>query len=328
MFLRYLEPLAAPFKAIRNRWVGIRNVQGRVRVDVGRVKSYKQLAKIRAKEAKQMASNAKNKASAARGRLSGGQPAMAGGPGPAMGGMQARPGGPIQGGPMQGGMGSGYPAGGAMAYQGPMSGGGPPPGGPPGYPPPGGAPGYPAPGGGPGLPGPGFPGGPGPNRYPGGPPPMNGGIVVTGMLWWKKHLCVQCGQELDKTWDLCPYCTQSAPVAASHKTQAIMIDAAGTGNGLKLCGWLVGLKGPQRGELFTLEPVTSVGTDPGCTIVLGDSYMSARHCEIRAEGGIWVLRDLRSTNGTYVNDKRIEQHELVDSDFIKLGQSVVKFKSL
>ena len=205
-----------------------------------------------------------------------------------------------------------------MAYQGPMSGGGPPPGG---------APGYPAPGG----PGPGFPGGPGPQGYPpGGPPPMNGpgGIVVTGMLWWKKHLCAQCGQQLDKTWDRCPYCTQGAPVAASHKTQAIMIDAAGAGAGLKLCGWLVGLKGPQRGELFTLEPVSSIGTDPGCTIVLSDSYMSSRHCEIRAEAGVWVLRDLRSTNGTYVNDKRIEQHELVDSDFIKLGQSVVKFKSL
>ena len=330
MFLRYLEPLAAPFKAIRNRWVGIKNVQGRMRVDVGRVKSYKQLAKYRAKEAKQMASDARKKAGAAGGRLGGGQPGAPPaqlGPGQFMppgampagamagGGMQ---GGGMQGGPMQGGMHGGYPAGGAMAYQGPMSGGGPPL-------PPGGAPGYPPPGGGPG-----FPGGPGPQGYPpGGPPPMNGGIVVTGMLWWKKHLCAQCGQQLDKTWDRCPYCIPGgAPIAASNKTQAIMLDAAGVGAGLKLCGWLVGLKGPQRGELFTLEPVTSVGTDPGCTIVLGDSYMSSRHCEIRAEAGVWVLRDLRSTNGTYVNDKRIEQHELVDSDFIKLGQSVMKFKSL
>ncbi len=41
-----------------------------------------------------------------------------------------------------------------------------------------------------------------------------------------------------------------------------------------------------------------------------------------------MLRDLKSTNGTYVNDKRVEQHELVDSDFLRLGQVVLKFKSL
>ncbi|HTE56141.1 MAG TPA: FHA domain-containing protein [Kofleriaceae bacterium] len=338
MFLRYFEPLTLPFKAIRNRWMRVRNIQGRIRVDVGRVKSYKQLAKLRAKEAKQMASNAKQKAQVARGRMSGGQGGPPGGPGGPMqggpmpagamagGGMAG--GGGMQGGAMPGGAMRGAMAGGPMAYQGPMSGGS---GGGPAMAP-GGAPGYPQPGGGPGGPPPaGFPGGaPGGGFSPGGSGPLNGtnGIVVTGALWWKKHLCAQCGQQLDKTWDRCPYCSQGAPIAASHKTQAIMIDAAGAGNGLQLCGWLVGLKGAQRGELFTLEPVTSIGTDPGCTVVLFDSYMSSRHCEIRAEGGQWVLRDLRSTNGTYVNDKRIEQHELVDSDFIKLGQSVVKFKSL
>lgn len=157
----------------------------------------------------------------------------------------------------------------------------------------------------------------------------NNGIVITGALWWKKHWCIQCAQQLDKTWDRCPYCTGGQPVAAaSHKTQAIMLDAAGHGNGLQLCGWLVPLKGAQRGELYTLDPITSVGTDPTCTVVLTDSYMSSRHCEIRAEGGSWVLRDLKSTNGTYVNNRRVEKHELVDNDFVRLGQSELKFKSL
>jgi pSer/pThr/pTyr-binding forkhead associated (FHA) protein len=156
-----------------------------------------------------------------------------------------------------------------------------------------------------------------------------GGIVVAGALWWKKHLCVSCGQELDKTWDRCPYCSvQAAAVPMSHKTQAIMVDPAGMGSGMQLLGWLVPLKGAQRGELYTLAPVTSVGTEPTCTVVLTDQYMSSRHAEIKVEGGAWVLRDLKSTNGTYVNDKRIEQHELVDNDFIRFGQSLVKFKSL
>ena len=155
------------------------------------------------------------------------------------------------------------------------------------------------------------------------------GIVVAGALWWKKHLCANCGQELDKTWDRCPYCSVQAVVAAPNKTQAIMMDYAGMGTGMQLLGWLVSIsRGPQRGELFTLQPMTTVGTDPTCTVVLQDGYMSGKHCEIKAEGGVWVLRDLKSTNGTYVNDRRVEQHELVDNDFIKVGQMVLKFKSL
>jgi hypothetical protein len=348
MFLRYFDFVFQPFRWVRAQVMGVRNVHGRVRVDIGRVKNYKSLAKSRAKEAKQMAGMArqkagmaKQKAADARGRLGGGAAQLgAGQPMPAAAGA----GGPMPG-AMPGGMHGAMPG----AMQGARPGGqgmqpGPMAPRPMGYHPPGGGPG---PGGGMSGPGPtmGGPGphmsGPGPQVAPGGMPgyaggpaggagPVSGqnGIVVTGALWWKKYLCVQCGQQLDKTWDRCPYCMGAAPPVGALRTQAIMVDAAGTGNGLQLCGWLVALKGPQRGELFTLEPVTSVGTDPGCTVVLADQYMSSRHCEIRAEGGTWMLRDLKSTNGTYVNDKRVEQHELVDSDFLRLGQVALKFKSL
>ena len=318
-FLQYFQALGAPIRFVRNKWVKARNVKGGIQVDINRVRSYKQIAKLRAREAKQAASKAKSKAGAARARLGqaagpGGQGGAAAG-GPVMAGAGAGPGAAAGGG---GGGGMAYgrvapggaqvaPAGGA-GYAAAGSGGGH-----------GGGPamqaGHAAPGVGP---------------VAGGAAPVNGGqsgIVVAGSLWWKKHLCANCGQELDKTWDRCPYCAPGAQ-PAPMKTQAIMVNAAGMGNGMQLLGWLVPLKGPQRGELYTLAPITSIGTDPGCTVVLTDGYMSSLHAEIKAEGGTWVLRDLKSTNGTYVNDKRIEQHELVDNDFVKLGQSVLKFKSL
>ncbi len=97
---------------------------------------------------------------------------------------------------------------------------------------------------------------------------------------------------------------------------------------MQLLGWIVPLQGPQRGELFTLSPVTSIGTDAKCTIVLNDKFMSQKHAEIKAENGIWVLRDSGSTNGTYVNNRRVDRHELVDNDFIKFGSAMLKFKSL
>lgn len=156
-------------------------------------------------------------------------------------------------------------------------------------------------------------------------------IKIVG-FFRRRKVCTQCNTELDKTWDSCPYCAQAAAAAAAPaapaKTQAFMLNAGGGGGSVQLLGWLVPLKGPQRGELFTLAPQSTIGTEPTCTIVLQDNYMSSRHAEIVAQGGVWVLRDLGSTNGTRVNDKPVSQHELVDNDFIAFGQSVLKFKSL
>jgi hypothetical protein len=158
-------------------------------------------------------------------------------------------------------------------------------------------------------------------------------IKIVG-FFRRRKICTQCQNQLDKTWDSCPYCAQAAaaaapaaPAAPSLKTQAFMLDTSGGGS-VQLLGWLIPIKGAQRGELFTLAPLSVIGTEPTCTVVLIDHYMSSRHAEIKADGGIWILRDLGSTNGTYVNDKRVDQHELVDNDFIKFGQSLVKFKSL
>ncbi len=178
------------------------------------------------------------------------------------------------------------------------------------------------------------PGGPAGAAAPGAPAAgainPNPGVKKVG-LFGRKRVCEQCGQELDKSWDSCPYCAQAAAAAqapAEQKTQAFMLDAAGSGSPMQLLGWLVPVKGPQRGELYTLAPVSLIGTDPTCTVVLADQYMSSQHAEIKAEGGTWVLKDLGSTNGTFVNDKRIDKQELVDNDFVKFGQSLVKFKSL
>lgn len=151
----------------------------------------------------------------------------------------------------------------------------------------------------------------------------------------RRKVCTQCNARLDKTWDSCPYCAQAAmaqaqPPKASQKTQAFMLNAMpgfDTG-GVQLLGWLIPLKGSQRGELFTLAPQSLVGTDPTCTVVLQDGYMSGAHAEIVAQNGVWILRDLGSTNGTTVNDKPVSTHELVDNDFIMFGQSLVKFKCL
>ena len=183
----------------------------------------------------------------------------------------------------------------------------------------------------PGAPGaPGMPGAPGAPGVPNSNPPIN----AKGFWIFKKKFCSQCEQQLDKSWDACPYCAQiaqqvvAAPAKLAMKTQAFVMDAQGGPGSMQLLGWIIPLQGPQKGELFTLSPVTTIGTDPKSTVVLNDKFMSTKHAEIKAENGMWVLRDAGSTNGTYVNNKRVDRHELVDNDFVKFGSAMLKFKSL
>jgi FHA domain-containing protein len=170
-----------------------------------------------------------------------------------------------------------------------------------------------------GMPGMGAPQGPSPN------PP----IVMKGFWIFARKCCSQCEQPLDRSWDQCPYCAQVAQpvVAAPARLEQTRTQAFG-GDGVRLLGWIVPLQGTQRGELLALSPVTTVGTDAMCTIVLGDKFMSSRHAEIKIENGVWVLRDSGSTNGTYVNNRRIDRQELVDNDVLKFGNAMLKFKSL
>src|SRR5690606_38167937 len=105
------------------------------------------------------------------------------------------------------------------------------------------------------------------------------------------------------------------PPAQPQKTMAFMVNPNG-GPAVQALGWLVPVKGAQRGELFTLKPQTTIGTDPACDVVLIDPYMSSRHASIKVQNGAFVLEDLGSTNSTFVNDKRVTNHELVDNDFV------------
>ncbi len=194
---------------------------------------------------------------------------------------------------------------------------------------------------------PGMPGAPpGAPGAPGAPGPINPNppLVTRGFWPFAKKFCSQCEAQMDKLWFQCPHCAQAGAAQAAAaaaaaakpapKTMAFMLNAGGGAGpsaqgGQQVIGWLVPLQGPQRGELFTLGSATLIGTDPAtCNLVLQDKFMSSKHAEIKVEAGLWMLKDLGSTNGTYVNDKRVDKQELVDNDFVKFGQALCRFKSL
>jgi hypothetical protein len=59
------------------------------------------------------------------------------------------------------------------------------------------------------------------------------------------------------------------------------------------------------GAAFVLQPRTTVGRHPDNTIVIDEPFLSVEHAELAYDRGRWWLRDLGSTNGTFVNDRPV-----------------------
>ncbi len=98
--------------------------------------------------------------------------------------------------------------------------------------------------------------------------------------------------------------------------------------GATLVAWLVHAAGANRGRDVRLASgLTRVGSSRDCDLPLaGDSYVSSKHAELVLERGLARVRDLGSTNGTYVNGERITEAELADGDRVRFGTTELVFK--
>ncbi len=83
-------------------------------------------------------------------------------------------------------------------------------------------------------------------------------------------------------------------------------------------------QGPQAGRVFPLDrDVITLGRDPSSTIVISEPQVSRQHARITRRGGVLVLEDLGSTNGTFVNGMRLTgPHVLTHGDVIGLSAAV------
>jgi hypothetical protein len=126
-----------------------------------------------------------------------------------------------------------------------------------------------------------------------------------------------------------------APVAAEAPKpvgpmKTVMMSAGGDDGGFPIVGWLVPLNGAQAFQTFKLRSGgTKIGTAPPCDIVINDGFMSTEHCQINASPQGFSLVDGGSTNGCYVNERKIQsKQDLVDNDMVTLGKTNFKFKSI
>jgi pSer/pThr/pTyr-binding forkhead associated (FHA) protein len=68
------------------------------------------------------------------------------------------------------------------------------------------------------------------------------------------------------------------------------------------------------------EGNTTVGRHPESDIFLNDVTVSRQHCRFIVSPGSMILEDSGSTNGTYVNDERVDEIGLIAGDEVLIGR--------
>ena len=87
--------------------------------------------------------------------------------------------------------------------------------------------------------------------------------------------------------------------------------------------------GPLSGTKITLgEQAILIGRADDSTLVLTDDFASSRHARLTNRGGQWYVEDLGSTNGTYLDQQRVQGPLLVaQGQPIRIGQTVLELRS-
>jgi pSer/pThr/pTyr-binding forkhead associated (FHA) protein len=84
------------------------------------------------------------------------------------------------------------------------------------------------------------------------------------------------------------------------------------------------MTGVISGRMFPIEGTNVVGRDPHCDIVVGGAHVSRRHAEFSIRSGVLWVKDLGSSNGSFVNGKRHDEVALQNGDEVKFDAMIFK----
>ncbi|PIR18200.1 MAG: Fis family transcriptional regulator [Deltaproteobacteria bacterium CG11_big_fil_rev_8_21_14_0_20_49_13] len=110
-----------------------------------------------------------------------------------------------------------------------------------------------------------------------------------------------------------------------NKTQIIKMDEGSASISLRKCQLSV-IDGPDKGKKYSLvKPITKIGKKENNDLVLADTTVSRTHLALEYSSDNFLLRDMDSTNGSYVNGTRVKESYLVPGDRIKIGNTTLEF---
>ncbi|MBD0329939.1 MAG: FHA domain-containing protein [Thermoleophilia bacterium] len=136
------------------------------------------------------------------------------------------------------------------------------------------------------------------------------------------NYCARCGALLVRDEPGVDTTMTFTPEAGELEPQDTLHEAGVTGPAL-----VVRSGGGRAGEVFTPQGErTTIGRSPDCGIFLDDVTVSRRHAVLVERHGAYVIEDLGSLNGTYVNRRRIEEPaQLSDGDELQVGKYRLTF---
>ena len=135
----------------------------------------------------------------------------------------------------------------------------------------------------------------------------------------ESNFCSSCGAALDSLDDRTITISAVDPLQDSPGTDDdIVVPVGDLEHGV---GVLIVRAGSQAGTRFPItDGLTELGRHPASAISLDDITVSRRHAEIERTSQGYVVRDVGSLNGTYVNQERIEQAVLHHGDELQIGK--------
>ena len=102
--------------------------------------------------------------------------------------------------------------------------------------------------------------------------------------------------------------------------------AGGPAKALLVLVYAGSLDAPDVGHRFELsgeELIIGRSSDAG--IQIDRDSVSRRHARLSRQGDGWVVADLQSTNGSYINDMPIREHRLQSGELLKIGNAIFRF---
>ena len=76
-----------------------------------------------------------------------------------------------------------------------------------------------------------------------------------------------------------------------------------------------------------MKSVTTLGRRDDCDLVIDDKTISGQHAQVSRRGGLFYVVDLRSTNGTFLNDDRVEGESLLRAgDVLRLDRHQFRYE--
>ncbi len=146
--------------------------------------------------------------------------------------------------------------------------------------------------------------------------------------------CPECGFVNPAGANYCQKCGAYLAEEAAPGAVTAQYELGETSEGEAVSGHSATSEGPsliirtggRAGDSFTLEGERfTIGRDTDSDVFLDDVTVSRNHAVIVRRGDGLYIDDLGSLNGSYVNRRRIESHELVDGDELQIGKFKLTF---